>query len=515
MTNLSLRQINFGKIDAKNELLTGNYNEKVDYENSFLVPPNITIDDFLNKDLYFIVGLKGTGKTALLRYISIISNKMPNLVNDFILFKSDFNEEDKKELARAAHTTFVERESVDTDETTFENVWKWFIHRRIVDITNNATVDIFKRDENWEKYKSCIEIADSGKNKSGIIKLFPKIRRGSLEVSASPKLGLEFDWDNDEKTSVKFSNLVKQADKLFGRLVPTAGGIRIYVDELEVSIANSKAYNKDLQIIGDLLIAIEKINATAKKMGIDLCVYAAIRSEILSSIESVGREINKTISDFSKSVIWHSSGSDETSHPLLRLVSKRIQVSEEKFKISAGKKESEIWKKYFDDIIFDEESQKFVLHQTWYKPRDIVRLFNIIKEFSPDAEKLTQVVFEKARKEYSLRSWVELSEELAGKYSKEDISAIKYLFNGFKSTFNLIELNDNVSAKSKIYTNVDSLFKRVRSTDLLADLYRCGIIGNYISGSSRRTRFSFRNDLDILYEHNFIIHPALKPYLSL
>jgi hypothetical protein len=71
MSNLKLKDIYFGNIDAKNELLNDSIDEIERFVNGFCLPPNIIIDDFLNKGKYFITGLKGIGKTALLRYIAI------------------------------------------------------------------------------------------------------------------------------------------------------------------------------------------------------------------------------------------------------------------------------------------------------------------------------------------------------------------------------------------------------------------------------------------------------------
>lgn len=41
------------------------------FKKNFVIPPTLTIEDFESRNKYFITGLKGIGKTALLRYVDI------------------------------------------------------------------------------------------------------------------------------------------------------------------------------------------------------------------------------------------------------------------------------------------------------------------------------------------------------------------------------------------------------------------------------------------------------------
>ena len=75
---LMLKDLYLGTIDAKNELINESEDEIKRFEDSFLLPENIILDDFLNLKRYFIVGLKGTGKTALLRYLALKANQKIN-----------------------------------------------------------------------------------------------------------------------------------------------------------------------------------------------------------------------------------------------------------------------------------------------------------------------------------------------------------------------------------------------------------------------------------------------------
>ena len=83
---LQLRDLFVGKTDAKNELIENNDKTKKLFCDSFLIPENINIEDFYNGKRYYITGLKGTGKTALLHYIDLQMKNNPNYSSSFVLF---------------------------------------------------------------------------------------------------------------------------------------------------------------------------------------------------------------------------------------------------------------------------------------------------------------------------------------------------------------------------------------------------------------------------------------------
>jgi len=58
---IKLKDLYLGNIDAKNELLKNTDFEKEQFMKNFVMPPNLIIDKFINKNKYFVIGLKGTG----------------------------------------------------------------------------------------------------------------------------------------------------------------------------------------------------------------------------------------------------------------------------------------------------------------------------------------------------------------------------------------------------------------------------------------------------------------------
>lgn len=516
---LHLEDLYLGNIDAKHELLSNSEDERMRFSNSFFMPENINLDDYLNGQKYFVTGLKGTGKTALLRYIAIKAESELNAQTLFILFKSDIKEQDRKDFSKAANTVIANNNSdnIDSiDNIDYEDVWRWFLHRHIVEVIENRNILVFKDDRNWKKYATCVKAPKLGDEDSGIKKIIPKLKRGNVEVNAgldgvSGTLGLEFDWEDSNQTRVRFNSIVKQADTLFERLIPANDKLFIFLDELELTLGVSKQYARDKKMIRDLIIAIHNFNVICRKKGFNVKIISAIRSEVLTAVESSGKEINKIISDFGTPIIWHKSGGNISNHPILQIIIKRIAASEKFYNLNLDNSPEAIWNRYFPTHIQGIETPRYILHLTWYRPRDVIRLLNLAKNQHPRSTKFSHQVFDDIRKHYSTESWIELSEELRAIYNEDEIAGIKRIFYGIKNPFYYSTLKEHVEKIREMYTVVDKLLDKHKLGEILSNAYRVGLLGN----TGEKVRFAHRGDDEILLEKQIMIHQALWSFLSI
>ncbi|EFN7694479.1 hypothetical protein EGX66_26205, partial [Escherichia coli] len=119
---VKLKDIFLGSTDAKNELLVNSPEEVERFKKLYVVPPALLIEKYYSNDKYFISGLKGTGKTALLRYIALKLDESDKIHSKFILFKSEVDEESRKELSRASRLGIEEvlENSADYDISDYE-----------------------------------------------------------------------------------------------------------------------------------------------------------------------------------------------------------------------------------------------------------------------------------------------------------------------------------------------------------------------------------------------------------
>jgi hypothetical protein len=516
LQKLHIKDIFVGKIDAKNELIENTSKENERFIDSFLIPENIDIREYIDGKRYYITGLKGTGKTALLRYIALSVEKEKQADISFILFKSDFTDEDKTAFSKAANTFVAINNEEDFDDEDFLNVWQWFLHRQIVYCSKNANESFFINDIEWKRYKECITAPKLENEKSGIVHILPKLKRGNVEISSDidflkGKLGLEFEWDNETSRQVKFSSLVRQTNELFKRLKPTSKRLYIFLDELEISLGKKKQYKKDIHLIRDLIVAVNIMNQSLRKMHFPLFFIAAIRSEVITAVQSSGKEINKPILDFGSPVKWQQSGGNASTHPLIKIINKKIQATESFLAFQGKSSDAEIWTKYFPEKIDVYSTPEYILRRTWYRPRDIVRLLTIAQQQCPNETIFSQQVFDSINKEYSTQSWIELEEELKTSYTESEVNGIKKLLTSIKCPFTYGEIIQFGEKKKNYYKELETLLNKYKMGDILSVLYRVGIIGN----TGERVRYSFRGDDELVIEGKMKIHDPLWNYFSI
>ncbi len=88
----------------------------------------------------------------------------------------------------------------------------------------------------------------------------------------------------------------------------TYNNVWILFDELELSVQSKKMNKRDIQLVRDLILAIERLNNVCRHRNFPIHVIAAIRSEVINSVYSAGYEINKSVEDFGKEITWYIRG---------------------------------------------------------------------------------------------------------------------------------------------------------------------------------------------------------------
>lgn len=512
MTKLQLKDISIGKTDAKNEFIENTDAEKDIFLQGFLIPDNIIPEDFLEGKRYYITGLKGTGKTALLRYLGIIAEKELDAKTAFILFKSDIGEDDKTNIDKAAEI-IIRNEGDSAQFKDYELPWMWFLFSRMVKLIDNLGVRPFNDNEAWFKFRT--GIVSTIKKSSPSYSLFPKIKNGKITVDTSIiKATVDFEnaeTSKKERDEVDFVKLVKECEELFRNLSPTGERLYIFIDELELSLGIGKKYQRDVELIRDLIIAIHKFNAIARTHKYGVYCITGIRREVLAATQSSGKEINKPISDFGIGLHWQQSGQNVLDHPLIKMIHKRLMAAESKCKIHNPAKEEEIWNRYFPELISEKPAQEFILNRTWYRPRDIIRLLGLAQQQFPNETKFSQRVIESINKDFSTESWEEQKEELTANYSKKEIDGIEHLLAGITCPFSLNDFSRRCGEMQKIYDDVESLLSTRKPATILSDLYTIGVIGN----TGEKMRYAFRGDAKLLLTQNMTIHLALWNVLAI
>lgn len=252
---------------------------------------------------------------------------------------------------------------------------------------------------------------------------------------------------------------------------------------------------------------IDDMNTLCSNKGMQIHTIAAIRSEVLRNVRSTGYELTKPIEDRGIEINWFQKGGDYKENQLLTIIENKIHASEQ---MSGFPPSKDVWKEYFGEDINGEETRKYILNNSLYRPRDIIRMMSAIHNQIGTSEKFTQEAFDKAQQEYSELMWTEIKDELRLSYSEDEVNAIFTLLNRITMPFTYEILSQRIAQLGKFYPRMPELLNSERLTQMLNKLYELGIIGN--TGKPMNFVFLGRTALDLL--GRMVIHTPLRNYFS-
>lgn len=514
----TIKDLYAGRPDAKDEI---NYDGLDEFIKTFVVPSNFDIERLVDKNDCFITGYKGTGKTALLFYLDdYIRNKDSSSCSSFIFFKEEFTDAKKTELEYMSHRILS---SISINDTTmvstsdFEYIWRWLFFKRIISDNDDFNGGLFVDDKNWNNFCKLMSRIKAPSNiKKTIIP--PKIKLSMpckdpiSQVEIAPEIEVDFQNNKSDIAYNQFITIIDEAEQMFANVERTDVPYYIFVDELEAYYGDLNIFKRDLCLIRDLIFTVKRINGLFKNISDNTKIICSVRTEIIKSISRfiVTKEMNKVISGFEVPLIWDYNNTTSFHHPIMQILLKRIAICEENIdenEISS----KEIYRKWFPEQIHMIEPANYILNNSWFKPRDIVRLITSAQNsIESGSECFSQAVFNSCQKKYSLDSLAEICEEMRALYTSEEIDVIISCFTGFRTIFSISQLKERIN---NLYSN--TIISK-KFTEVIEDLYRLGFLGNYLP-ASKTYRWQHKGDDHVILsdEWRLMIHHALQSALSI
>lgn len=510
-----LKNLYVMKIDAKQELDNINSQEDMErFKKSIIVPNGVNLDYLLNGERYFLTGDKGSGKTALLIYTALKAEEYFNAERSFMIFK-EISQEERDEYKKIAHVTIYDQESI-MPYYDYENVWKWLIHKNIVEAILDSNKEIFISNENLAKYIYSVKVVETS-TPSSKLPIFAKDGYIQAEINIPGFLSIaskvNFDFKNGNKKQIKFSSHINELNSLFSKLDAADSQLYIIVDELNLSMKNIIEFERDVMMIRDLIIVMEFMNALSKNSHDNVRIIGGIRNEVINSVQAKGKEINKSIESYGIPIDWTIYEEDKLEHPLLKILVNYLRITDLCQGDRKERTNRQVYYKWVDEKMFGKDSEEIILQNTLYRPRHVVRMLNLAKMLCPDDEKISELTFKKTRKEYSKECWNEAVEELSVVYNSYQINAIKNLFAGSKSV-----LSKEIIYKKAcdLWGNDPQMVSVVKGfDDFLRSLYTVGIIGNRCCAETNYFRWYCRGDETLLLNQEILVNRIFWPVLSI
>lgn len=512
MGQLGIKELYLGKTDAYNEFVSFG---KETCRNVFFEFPNIDLQSVLNGNYYYFCGDKGTGKTMLLKYVETIVQEGDNpAFTAFIRFKKDVDDEQRNQIKHlgtsvASEETIEDYRSIDAS-IDCSLAWQVYLIKTVIFTLEYAESGVFERNDTWKQLLGLLHEVYHTNHRKKVCAVIPKAKRGSVEINVANvvKLGLELEWEGKEENKIPFQQLARIIIDLYSRLSASdetmyTESFYVFVDELELSFKKNRQYERDIVLIRDLILAIQSLSEITREQGYHVFFLSGIRNEVYRAVKSMGMEINKPIHDFGIQLSWQHKGGDIREHPLLQMLRKRIEYSEQ---IRGLEPTCDVWASYFCREVNNKNVCNYIINQTWDKPRDIIRLFTTIQMQYGEESFFDQKIFDSIRQQYSTESWEELVEALCAQYSPKEIEGIRHVLTGISLPFSRNDFLNRIRSLSDCYQDVDSL-NSYRIDEVLCYLYDVGVIGNY----GAVPRFVFLGDRDLDPASPMTIHyPLIK-----
>lgn len=483
----------FGAIDAENDDRLFEYFIQSD-----------SLERIMNGKRKIIIGRKGSGKTALYKFLS--KDEKDKLTSALL-----FRDYPWKVHDLYANENVSERES-------YVNSWEFLIYIELAklivkDLDNYSFLQKFK----VRKIRKWLKKSWGSSNFDHKETMSPK----TWDFTFSPQLmgnGLGSVSRKDAPKNLG-ATLGEVNKKLIALLLPLIKKDKHYFllfDELDLSY-DPKDSKYLTRIIG-LLIAAYNINTYFQENNINAGVYVFLRSDIYEVVDF--QDKNKVTDNHTEYLNWNHQ--DESANlSLKKLVAKRIKQNIQ----NTNDTFHENWHKIFDshNIGSNQLKWNFIIERTFLRPRDVIKFLNLSlaeakKRIKIDPDKEADIIINKdihnSRKDYSDYLYSELKDEVNAKYKDFD-NYMEVLRDMHKTIFNLENYESSFEAC------VARLNINDNSNTVLERLYEFSVIGFYKPGGGGYggSTYCYRyTDPKIKFNPKAIhykVHPGFKEYLEL
>lgn len=443
------------------------------------------VDDLLSGKKRYIHGQKGTGKTSLIKVLEskCKAENIPYISLSYRKIREDAEIiHEFREKFRLFKDTLSEEEDKDTITLTF---WNWYILSLIArDFLQSDPLDlIYSTGQVF--FRAIAAVIDM------LVVTVDPMGNISLGLNVNKPSAVD-ENENMSKAAQKIrllSNKIK--DSLDRKVV-------IFIDELELSKARG-TYGIDKVMIKNLLLATRHINNISKNLHIVL----AVRDEVLYDLR--GDEINKLRDDFGVSLSWWTTSRVTVDHALWRLMFKKIRYSMKGHENPDILNNAELWSRWFPFDVNNKASWKFFFELTWARPRDFVRLLNLMQDNCKNEINFTRQSYDLAVSSYSQRTYNEISEEISTLFDDESMRILEKVIQELGVNFKYDTFV--ISAQKNRLPNAETV---------IDEMYRVGLVGNHFyDGVHTKWRFFYRKDQTPDRSQPFEVHRALHDGLGI
>lgn len=481
MNRFELKDLYLGENDGKKESI---YRE--DFEKFFVDIDEISTK--INNRKYFVVlGRKGSGKTYFGQYIKKISKSEALHFCDVKSYK-DFKFQE-----------LIQLQSGDITPNEYYEIWRWLILLDLAKLclldegiqdseAKNKLIGFF--DANYNAIdidtKKVVEITKKEQVRGGFLKSFI-----DLTDALKAEEGTYLDYiDNLESVVIE---LLSQSSSKY---------TTIY-DELDDRFRNDDYYKNS---IISLLKAADHINLKILEKGLNSKVIILLRTDIFSILNDP--DLNKIKRINTITISWGDTSTIESA--LIKMI---ILKAKKSSALLNALSDEDVFKKLFPDKVHRINPAKYILERTFFRPRDIVTMLNLVIDKYPSSTYFGWKSFTDISLEYSKYLQDEVKNEMYGHYDDKQIETIFRLLKNYNEHYIQYPKLKKYYEKNKFH------YKNLDMEEMLIGLFKFNAVGNkWFNKYRNREYFSWAHrddEADLDFDKTIVIHSGLREALSM
>lgn len=445
MLPVTVRNLYFGAIDADNEVAE----DEAKFLGNFYDPNNIAHEIKNNPIKYLILGKKGTGKTAVGKFIEVSSKKTGDATAKYISFDAF----DYRQFAR-----LKDNEADSYEQYMF--AWKWIL-LTYAGLVVTSTPDV--QDLGIVQTISRLIQTVHGDSTVGLQRLLNRRVAKGFEVD----LAFVGDFINDpEGGRYSFRDVTEALESLLMDVpYPQDSKFILVIDGLDEKIRPENIYS---EAVSGLLWVTSRLNREFRNAGVPIKIVIMLRDDVYGLL--FGPNINKPYYDNSLRLDWVSSSKTKSDWPISKLIGRRINNSLRAFGNPGLTNPLE---SLLPERVHTRNASRpawdWVLDLTTCKPRDIIMFFKCCQELCIHGERqISEGILWDALKPFSQYMDSEFRAELYGHLNEDEIRELfESIFPRLRKRFNLSDFAE--AAQYAVLGQRDP-------ADVLTTLYSLGIV---------------------------------------
>ena len=485
----------FGHTEAEGENKSEQQNLVSFFEDYLGVLPSIHNEKFL------FIGRKGSGKSAIAKFIKDSSDKEEDSFADII----KFNDIELEKLIQN-----IPADQKDNIETL---IFEWLILVRLIRLFVKNESAVYT--EEHKKFKHFIE-RNAGFAEIDKYHIDEIIQKKKLEISIDvlkhvfgPTIGKYVDTRSSKAPFYQFVNPLKEiVQQVLDYDVFSSKEFIILFDDLDIKFKADSEVSK--QKLLSLLRAARDLNTGIFK-NTSARVLVFLRDDIRDVLETKDSDTSKMFSSYAIPLTWYDHYNfkqEENKVNLKKFANKRIALNFEANDLPYNKNDP--WYSLFSSDNYDlqgKSSFKYFLDYTFYRPRDIVLFLSEVGETEYSYPLNTNCIKALIHK-FIQANIKELKSELTIHFSSDET---KLLFEVLKSLSSSAEVN----GRDNVIKLIEKKLPNHNSSSILKFLIDYSIL--VLIDSDNKLYFNYRNnELETIdFENlNLTCHKSIFRYFN-